>query len=187
MPRFGAIAVALVVTCVACGRRDSAPAPVASSSPSAPTPTTSTSTTAPPGLALDCRQVDGESPEFHREFLLFLDTHRAWGDQSTNGIYEFEIHESKPGTFHGDSRARCPPNYADACRDRIVTSYEFDLGSLNMVQTHWNDLGKHGRADGTVTEVLHFHCTHVDPDKSIVAQKLADPAWLHLAVDAGAN
>jgi hypothetical protein len=166
--RAAALLVNLGAVCAGCARAE----PLREEPREAPPPRKQSPEPKARRLALDCRQTDGTDTTFHRQFLLGLDEHRAWGDQSVNGIYEIEISAWSGSSVRGDSRAVCPPNDPDSCRVRRVVSYELDLERRQMVQTLWNDTGRHGRADGVVVEVLHFECAELPLEASTIAPQL---------------
>jgi hypothetical protein len=124
----------------------------------------------PARLALDCKQVDGWSRPFHREFLLDLAEQRAWGDQAARGIYEIEERSSTASRVTGEVRSRCPPDDPEHCRVQRVVSYEFDLREHQMIETMRNDV------DGSVVQTLHYDCESLPLARSLVARKLAEQA-----------
>ena len=124
----------------------------------------------PTQVALDCKQVDGRSRPFHREFLLDLAAQRAWGDRAKNGIYEIEVRSSTAAGVSGEIRAQCPPDDPESCRVQRVVRYDFELPRHRLLETMRND------DDGSVVQTLHYDCASLPLDQSLVARKLAEPA-----------
>jgi hypothetical protein len=102
-------------------------------------------------------------PGLRRAFLVDPVARRAWGERAPEGVAELTVRELTPARLRAEWQVGCDPRVTATCGPSRASRFVFDLATLALTQTLWDEAGSGRPREGRVVETLAFTCTRGAP------------------------